>query len=117
MGEIVSGIGFDSSNICVFYEIQVPEGWKMDDFNDYDTLGLAKDQSSEINRMKSTTQWSEATVRHVDNAKVFVSNFSFPFDYQFLKKRDSDSALPHLMFQVNSVDWLGRNRIEGYGYL
>ena len=94
------------------------ENWEFDDFNTFETLGLVGEES-ELNIWKSITQFSQATVRQEGDYRVFVSNFSFPFDYQFLRRIDLEAAQarPYLLLQVNSSDWWGRNRIEGYGFL
>jgi len=69
-----------SSLRCLFYEMIASENWEFDDFNTYETLGLVGEES-EMNIRKSVTQFSSATIRQEGDYKVFVSNFSFPFDY------------------------------------
>ena len=53
-----------------------------------------------------------------EDTTKFVSNFSFPFDYQFKAKNAYiDVSRPYLLMQVNSVDSWNRHRIEGYGFV
>lgn len=116
-GEIVSAIGFEEAKLCISYQVYVPDGWKFDDFNRYDTLGVAGDVD-DINKRESVTQYSTATLVTKEFEEVNESAFSFPFDLQFIHELDEEaSARPQILFQVNSLDSWNRNRIEGYGNL
>jgi hypothetical protein len=44
------------------YEIFMPEDWSFEDFNEYDTQGNSWENTSEVNKRKSVTQISQATV-------------------------------------------------------
>ena len=115
----------------MFYEVFLPSGWSFEDYNEYETYGLVREETSEFNKRKSSTHISQANVEitdDTDNADgtEYVSHFCFPFDYQFLAKEDSSNLInikhivndrPYLLFQVNSVDSWHRHRIEGYGFL
>ena len=116
-GEIVAAVGFDEPRLNINYKVWVPENWEFDDFNRYDTLGVEADQD-DVNKRESITQFSYATVVEYQMQKVYQSNFSFPFDLQFIQTHSEESsARPHLLFQVNSWDSWNRHRIEGYGAL
>lgn len=49
MGEIVSAIGFEERNLCIFYEMMASENWEFDDFNTFESLGLMGEES-ELNQ-------------------------------------------------------------------
>lgn len=101
-GEIVQAVGFDEPRVNLNYKVWVPEDWEFDDFNKYDTLGIEGDQDL-INKRESITQFSMAKVIEYQMQKVYQSNFSFPFDLQFIHTHNEESsARPHLLFQVNS---------------
>ena len=63
IGEIVSASGFNSDKLYVFYDTLVSEGWTFEDQNDTELYGMVRDDSSEINKRKSVTQVSQATVQ------------------------------------------------------
>jgi len=78
MGEIVSAVGFDRKDLCVFYEMLATESWEFDDFNSYDTV---VSDNSGMNMRESITHFSRGTIRPYGDHNVYVSNFSFPFDF------------------------------------
>ena len=54
MGEIVSAIGFEERNLCIFYEMMASENWEFDDFNTFESLGLMGEEA-ELNQRTSIT--------------------------------------------------------------
>lgn len=46
---------FDSEKQYLFYEVMVPEGWSFEDYNEYETYGLVREETTEFNKRKSTT--------------------------------------------------------------
>jgi hypothetical protein len=85
VGELQSIEGFEHDKGYVMTQIFMPEDWSFEDFNDYDTLGGSWENTSEVNRRKSVTQVSQATVEQVDGEKVNVSHFCFPLEFQFIQ--------------------------------
>ena len=55
VGEIVSTRGFEAEKQYLFYEVMVPDGWSFEDYNEYETLGLIREETTEFNKRKSTT--------------------------------------------------------------
>lgn len=50
LGEIVSASGFNAENLYIYYDTIVGEGWTFEDENEYETVGGARDENSEINK-------------------------------------------------------------------
>ena len=85
-------------------------------------FSLIRDDHAEQNKRKSVTHTSKATVELVDDADAvegtqYVSHFSFPLDFQLLAQTDKMAERPYLLLQVNSIDYWGRHRVEGYGFV
>ena len=111
----------------------MPEGWTFEDYNEYETFGITREDTTEFNKRESCTHTSKGTVQSSEDptnieGTEFVNHFCFPFDYQFLAKEESSKSFsfltltlvnqrPYLMFQVNSVDSWNRHRIQGYGFV
>ena len=91
------------------------EGWKFDELSQIDQI--TENEGFDINRKSTITHRSTAVVEEIGNKRVNVHHFSFPFDFQFLSTNESYAQRPYMLFQVNSVDWLNRHRIEGYGFV
>ena len=97
-GEIVSANGFEAPKQYLFYEAFLPEGWSFEDYNEYETYGLVREETTEFNKRKSCTHIAEANVETTEDTEdpegtEYVSHFCFPFDYQFLAKEDSSTLL------------------------
>ena len=144
-GEISSLSEFPESNLYLFYEFALPIGWKVDNENDDYLLYQAENIVEEnINKLKSISQVSTGYVN--PNAFSFVKpknysftrinntfnenedeikdmnslthNFSLPFELELLGHNDAIGRLdPKLLIQVNSVDYWGRHRIQGYCFV
>jgi hypothetical protein len=50
--------GFDAENQYIFYETFIPEGWSFEDYNEYETYGLVREETSEFNKRRSSTHIS-----------------------------------------------------------
>jgi hypothetical protein len=50
IGEIISASGFDDENSYIFYEVFLPEGWTFEDYNEYETYGISREETSEFNK-------------------------------------------------------------------
>lgn len=118
MGEIVDAQGFDAPKTYIFFETFLPDGWSFEDYNKYETMSVTREDNAEFNKRNSSTHISNASVEPTDydEETIFVSNFCFPFDYQFVVSDKGMETRPYLLVQVNSVDSWGRHRIEGYGF-
>ncbi len=46
----MSASGFSEENTYTFYEAFLPEGWTFEDYNEYETYGLAREATSEFNK-------------------------------------------------------------------
>jgi hypothetical protein len=46
----VSASGFNDEQLYIFYETFLPEGWTYEDFNDYESMGVQRDEASEFNK-------------------------------------------------------------------
>jgi hypothetical protein len=49
-GEIASASGFSEESLYIFYEVFMPDGWTFEDYNEYETMGITKDETSEFNK-------------------------------------------------------------------
>jgi hypothetical protein len=77
----------------IFYEVFLPEGWTFEDYNEYETYGITREETTEFNKRSSSTHISQANVEMCDDPEnpegtQNVSHFCFPFDYQFLAKEN-----------------------------
>ena len=77
----------------MFYEAFLPDGWTFEDYNEYETFGITREETTEFNKRESCTHASKATVQSNEDPNnpegtEYVSHFCFPFDYQFLAKED-----------------------------
>jgi hypothetical protein len=50
LGEIVSASGFQASDLYIFYDTLVSEGWTFEDSNDYELYGTVRDDNCEMNK-------------------------------------------------------------------
>ena len=79
----------------------MPEGWEFEDpwYTSHEDFGAFADDV-ELNVRESVTQFSTATIKQYGDHMVFVSNFEFPFDYQFLRdmREGKSQANPYLIF-------------------
>jgi hypothetical protein len=99
----------------VTYEIILPLGWKVDDENEYYMIYKSENLEEEnINKLKSITQISRATVVDQD----FVHHLGFPFELELLcHEAILGEQIPKLLFQVNSIDAYNRHRVVGYSFI
>jgi hypothetical protein len=99
----------------VTYEIILPIGWKVDDENEYYMIYKSENLEEEnINKLKSITQISRATVIDQD----FVHHLGFPFELELLcHELILGEQIPKLLFQINSIDRYNRHRIVGYSFI
>ena len=80
-------------NRYCFYEVFLHEGWTFEDYNEYETYGVTREDTTEFNKRASSTHISLANVEPSEDPEnpegtQFVSHFCFPFDFQFLAKED-----------------------------
>jgi hypothetical protein len=86
IGEIASTSGFECEMQYVFYEVFMPDGWTFEDYNEYETYGLVREETTEFNKRGSSTHIAVASVEPSNDpddpeATHLVSNFCFPFDF------------------------------------
>ncbi|XP_064391519.1 tectonic-like complex member MKS1 isoform X2 [Halichondria panicea] len=103
-GEIVSGEGFDLDGLYVKAQLELPEGWQLED-----------NQPTSSTKLSVVSQISRTKSRHLCN----VAHFGCPFDYHLIHTPTEEhlSRRPRLLLEVCSLDYWDRHRVEGYGYL
>ena len=144
-GEISSLSEFPENNLYLFYEFALPIGWKVDNENDDYLLYQSENIVEEnINKLKSISQVSAGYVNpgafsfvkpknysftrvnntfnetedELKDTHSLIHNFSLPFELELLGHNDAIGKFdPKLLIQINSLDYWGRHRIEGYCFI
>lgn len=114
-GEVCKAEGFAEKTLYLFYEIDLPIGWKVDDENEYYEIYKQENFIEEnINKLKTVSQKSQCTANENGELKHV---FNLPIEVELLAHNYTLSKpWPKLLIQVNSVDSWGRHRIEGYSF-
>ncbi|XP_038615257.1 Meckel syndrome type 1 protein [Tachyglossus aculeatus] len=99
-GEVVSAQGYEYDNLYVHFFLDLPSNWS----------------SPEFQQLSGITQTCGTKTLGRDN----VAYFSYPFTFEasFLHEDESADSLPQwpvLFFEVLSLDFWQRYRVEGYG--
>ena len=50
MGEIISAENFDEEDLYIMYSVFLPDGWTFEDQNEYEIMGISKEDTSEFNK-------------------------------------------------------------------
>lgn len=118
VGQIDYLSGFNKECLYLFYEFELPLGWKIDNENEYYEIYKSENLIEEdINKLKSISQRSIGEF-YVKKHGEILHNLNMPFELELLgHKKIMDKMFPKLLIQVNSVDNEGRHRIEGYSFL
>eukprot|EP01135_Chromosphaera_perkinsii_P008119 Nk52_evm35s1129 gene=Nk52_evmTU35s1129 len=96
-GEIVSATGFPNDDIYVHYMLDLEDGW----------------QVSSTNIISAFTQISRGTN---DGQEDRTAHFAHPFEFELHHNATSTiSPRPKIYFEVGSIDFFDRHRVEGYG--
>lgn len=103
LGEVVSASNFEYDDLYIHLLVELPQGW---------SWAGGKEPANLV------TQMSRASNAGGDDG---VCKFAFPFELDLVLACDGgEEALlyaPKILFQVNSLDYFGRHRPEGYGQL
>ncbi|KAE8622396.1 hypothetical protein XENTR_v10005225 [Xenopus tropicalis] len=98
-GEIVSAQEFEYDNLYVHFFVELPKNWSSPGFQE----------------LSGVTQ----TCRTKTRARDSVAYFCYPFNFELFLSEEADSEettqLPVLFFEVLSLDFWQRYRVEGYG--
>lgn len=136
-GEISQLSEFLDESLYIFYEFALPLGWKIDDENDYHKIYKEEHLREEnLNKLKSISQISTGYINEkafsycqgedytiyrgneVKNLDVLSHNFSLPFELELLGHNTILNTMsPKLIIQINSLDFWGRHRIQGYSFI
>ena len=145
-GEISHLTNFSEEDLYFFYEFYLPDGYKLDDENDYYKFNSSQNIQEDLTlKLKSISQVSSyypnsnafsftkprnfafryISNNYKENEDEFLNtnatlfhNFSFPFDIELLGHYDAINVFnPKLLFQINSVDYDGRHKIQGYSFV
>jgi len=117
-GEISKTEDFTEENLYVFYEFDLPVGWKVDNENEYYLIYKSENIVEEnINKLKSISQTSRLYC-DPEGDRNYIHNFSLPFELELLAHETIyKSFTPKLLLQINSIDKYGRHKIQGYGFI
>lgn len=117
-GDISRTEEFTEENLYIFYEFDLPLGWKVDNENEYYLIYKSENLIEEnINKLKSISQTSRFFCG-VDGDGHYIHNFCLPFELELLAHETiSESMTPKLLIQINSIDSYGRHRIQGYTFI
>ncbi|XP_068766077.1 tectonic-like complex member MKS1 isoform X2 [Struthio camelus] len=101
-GEVVSAQGYEYDNLYVHFFLELPKGWS----------------SPAFQQLSGVTQTCATKTVGWDN----VAYFCYPFTLEvfFTQEDESEDSLPQwpvLYFEVLSLDFWQRYRVEGYGSL
>uniref|UniRef100_A0ABM5EMW5 Tectonic-like complex member MKS1 isoform X1 n=1 Tax=Pogona vitticeps TaxID=103695 RepID=A0ABM5EMW5_9SAUR len=101
-GEIVSAQGYEYDNLYIHFFLELPSGWSCP-------------PSQQLSRVTQTC----ATKTHGRDRVAF---FSFPFTLELFLSQEEESegsfpSWPVLYFEVLSLDFWQRYRVEGYGFV
>ncbi|XP_075052756.1 tectonic-like complex member MKS1 [Mixophyes fleayi] len=100
-GEIVSAQEYDHDNLYVHFFMELPKYWSSPDFQD----------------LSGVTQSCRSKTLGREN----VAYFSYPFSFELSLSEEVESEdvpqWPVLYFEVLSLDFWQRYRVEGYGYV
>lgn len=145
-GEVSHLSNFIEEDLYFFYEFYLPPGYKLDDENDYYQIKKDLEIEPDLTlKLKSISQISSTYInpysfsftkpdnfsfRYMSNSyksnedefkntnTLRLHNFSCPFDIELLGHFDVINLFaPKLLFQINSVDYLGKHRVEGYSFV
>ncbi|KAM4795091.1 tectonic-like complex member MKS1 [Rhinophrynus dorsalis] len=98
-GEIVSAQEYDYNNLYVHFFLELPKYWSSPAFQE----------------LSGVTQTCQTKTNGRDN----VAYFSFPFSFEIFLSEEVESEempqMPVLYFEVLSLDFWQRYRVEGYG--
>lgn len=104
-GEIVCARNFDYDDLHVYYQLDLPNNWFID-----------QSQS-----MCGFTATSRSTCQETDEVAYFSHPFEFTLSYKNNEidpdKRDELPKMPKIYFEVASYDSWSRYRVEGYSWL
>ena len=50
----------------MFYEVFLPESWTFEDYNEYETYGITREDTTEFNKRQSSTHIAKANVEPSD---------------------------------------------------
>ena len=117
-GDISKTEDFTVENLYIFYEFDLPLGWKVDNENEYYLIYKSENIIEEnINKLKRISQISRFYC-DAESDGSYVHNFCLPFELELLAHESiSENLTPKLLLQVNSIDSYGRHRIEGYTFI
>ncbi|XP_059721809.1 tectonic-like complex member MKS1 [Haemorhous mexicanus] len=99
-GEIVSAQGYEYDNLYVHFFLELPDQWS----------------SSPFQQLSGVTQTCATKAVGWDN----VAYFCYPFTVEMFYTQEDEDSLPQwpvLYFEVLSLDFWQRYRVEGYGSL
>ncbi|KFP75612.1 Meckel syndrome type 1 protein, partial [Acanthisitta chloris] len=99
-GEIVSAQGFEYNNLYVHFFLELPNQWSSPPFQ----------------QLSGVTQTCATKTVGWDN----VAHFCYPFTVDMFYTQEDEDSLPQwpiLYFEVLSLDFWQRYRVEGYGSL
>ncbi|XP_030047527.1 tectonic-like complex member MKS1 isoform X2 [Microcaecilia unicolor] len=101
-GELVSAQGYEYDNLYVHFFLELPKRWL----------------SPAFQQLSGVTQ--TCTTKTLDKESVAYFSYPFTFEAFFTQEDESEGSLPQwpvLYFEVLSLDFWQRYRVEGYGSL
>lgn len=115
-GEITKLENFSADKLYLFYEFDLPLGWKIDDENEYYEIYKQENVIEEdINKLKSVTHKVKG---RIDDSGDTSYSLAFPFELELLAyDRIINETWPKILIQINSIDSWNRQRIEGYTFI